>query len=82
LKSLLKYTASFGRRTISGGTIADLARDGMLALTTINRLASAQLTERGKWFARTLLRDAVPADRESLLSSSPLPSKQRPVGTG
>ena len=56
-------------KPISGSTIADLARDGMLALTTINRLASAQLTERGKWFAWTLLRDAVPADRESLLSS-------------
>ena len=58
-----------GGKPISGGTIADLARDGMLALTTINRPASAQLTERGKWFAWTLLRDAVPADRESLLSS-------------
>ena len=56
-------------KPISGSTIADLARDGMLALTTINRLASAQLTERGKWFARTLLRDAVSPDRESLLSS-------------
>jgi hypothetical protein len=58
-----------GGKPLSGGTIADLARDGMLTLTTINRLASAQLTERGKWFAWTLLRDAVPADRESLLSS-------------
>ena len=58
-----------GGKPISGSTIADLARDGILALTTINRPASAQLTERGKWFARTLLRDAVSADRQSLLSS-------------
>ena len=51
-----------GGKPISGGTIADLARDGMLALTTINRLASAQLTERGKWFARPLLREAATVD--------------------
>ena len=58
-----------GGKPLSGGTIADLARDGLLTLTTINRLASAQLTERGNWFARTLLRDALPADRERLASS-------------
>jgi hypothetical protein len=42
-------------RPLSGITIADLARDGMLTVTTNNRLGSAQLTERGNWFARTLL---------------------------
>src|ERR1700686_2079076 len=42
----------------SGVTIADLARDGMLTLTTDRRVVSARLTERGNWFARTLLSDA------------------------
>jgi hypothetical protein len=42
----------------SGVTIADLARDGMLTLTTDRRVVSARLTERGNWFARTLLCDA------------------------
>jgi hypothetical protein len=41
----------------SGVTIADLARDGMLTVTKTHRLGSAQLTERGNWFARTLLHD-------------------------
>jgi hypothetical protein len=41
----------------SGVTIADLARDGMLTVTKNHRLGSAQLTERGNWFARTLLHD-------------------------
>jgi hypothetical protein len=45
-------------KPISGVTVADLARDGMLTLTTDHRLGSARLTERGSWFARTLLRDA------------------------
>ncbi len=45
-------------KPVSGVTVADLARDGMLTLTTDHRLASARLTERGSWFARTLLRDA------------------------
>jgi hypothetical protein len=43
-------------RPVSGVTVADLARDGML--TTDHRLGAARLTERGSWFARTLLRDA------------------------
>jgi hypothetical protein len=46
-----------GKR-VSGVTVADLARDGMLTLTTDHGLGSARLTERGSWFARTLLRDA------------------------
>jgi hypothetical protein len=45
-----------GQRT-SGVTVADLARDGMLTVTTDRRVASARLTERGNWFARTLLCD-------------------------
>ena len=48
-------------KPISGVTVADLARDGMLTLTTDHRLGSARLTERGNWFARTLLRDATAA---------------------
>jgi hypothetical protein len=42
----------------SGVTVADLARDGMLTLTTDGRMVSARLTEQGHWFARTLLCDA------------------------
>ena len=38
--------------------VADLVRDGMLTSTTEHRLGSARLTERGNWFARTLLHDA------------------------
>jgi hypothetical protein len=49
-------------KPVSGVTVADLARDGMLTLTTDHRLASAQLTERGSWFARTLRRDASAAE--------------------
>src|ERR1017187_7799124 len=44
-------------KPVSGVTIADLARDGMLTVTTNNQLGSAQLTKRGNWFARTLLYD-------------------------
>jgi hypothetical protein len=45
-----------GKRT-SGVTVADLARDGMLTLTTGRQAGSASLTDRGNWFARTLLYD-------------------------
>lgn len=38
---------------ISGITVADLGRDGMLALRIEGRRASARLTARGSWFART-----------------------------
>jgi hypothetical protein len=41
-------------KPLSGVTIADLARDGLFTVTTNNRIGSAQLTERGGWFARTL----------------------------
>jgi hypothetical protein len=48
-------------KPVSGVTVADLARDGMLTLSSNHRLGSAQLTERGNWFARTLLHDAIAA---------------------
>jgi hypothetical protein len=51
------------QKPVSGVTVADLARDGMLTLTTDHRLCSARLTERGNWFARTLLRDAAKDDQ-------------------
>jgi hypothetical protein len=46
-----------GGKPVSGMTAADLARDGMLTVTTNHRIGSARLTERGNWFARTLLCD-------------------------
>jgi len=42
-------------RPISGVTVADLGRDGMLALNILRGSASAKLTGRGSWFARTIL---------------------------
>jgi hypothetical protein len=50
-----------GIKAVSGTTVADLARDGMLAVTTKHRNGSAQLTARGKWFALTLLCDGTTA---------------------
>jgi hypothetical protein len=50
-----------GGKPVSGVTVADLTRDGMLTLTTGHGLACARLTERGSWFARTLLREATAA---------------------
>jgi hypothetical protein len=43
------------RKHISGGTVADLARDGMFSVITNRSHGSARLTERGQWFARTLI---------------------------
>jgi hypothetical protein len=40
-------------KPVSGNTVADLSRDGMLTLTVLGRSASARLTIRGSWFART-----------------------------
>ena len=40
-------------KPVSGITVADLSRDGMLTLTVLGRSASARLTVRGSWFART-----------------------------
>jgi hypothetical protein len=51
-----------GGKPISGITTADLARDGMLTMTVKHRNGSARLTERGNWFARTLLSDGTPAN--------------------
>ena len=50
-----------GGPPLYGITIADLARDGLLTVTTNFRFRSAQLTERGNWFARTLLQDGATA---------------------
>ena len=50
-----------GGKPVSGITTADLARDGLLTVTTNHRIGSARLTERGKWFARTLLYDEAAA---------------------
>jgi hypothetical protein len=52
-----------GGKPISGITTADLARDGMLTLTVQQRNGSARLTERGNWFARTLLSDGTALSR-------------------
>ncbi|MGB6859980.1 MAG: hypothetical protein WBE32_03540 [Pseudolabrys sp.] len=40
---------------ISGVTVADLARDGVFTVIKNLRHGSAQLTERGQWFAQTLI---------------------------
>ena len=46
--------ASTGEKPISGATVADLGRDGMLTLTVLRGSGSARLTARGDWFARTV----------------------------
>jgi len=43
---------------ISGVTVADLARDGMFSVERNLPQGSALLTERGQWFARTLIDSA------------------------
>jgi hypothetical protein len=43
---------------ISGVTVADLSRDGMFSVITNRQYGSAGLTERGQWFARTLIEAA------------------------
>ena len=58
-----------GGKSVSGMTTADLARDGMLTVTTNHRIGSARLTERGNWFARTLLCDGTAA------TCSPAPTR-------
>src|SRR5262249_25359242 len=57
-------------KPVSGMTTADLARDGMLTVTTNHRFGSAQLTERGNWFARTLLCQGTTANSESVRFAS------------
>jgi hypothetical protein len=51
--------ASTGEKPISGATVADLGRDGMLTLTVLRGSASARLTVRGDWFARTVATESV-----------------------
>jgi hypothetical protein len=46
-------SASASDKPISGVTVADLGRDGMLMLSMLHGSASARLTTRGNWFART-----------------------------
>ena len=66
-----------GGKPVSGMTTADLARDGMLTVTTNHRFGSARLTERGNWFARTLLCQGTTANSESVRfgSCSPVPTR-------
>ena len=66
-----------GGKPVSGMTTADLARDGMLTVTTNHRFGSARLTERGNWFARTLLCQGTTASSESVRfgSCSPVPTR-------
>jgi hypothetical protein len=40
-------------KPICGVTVADLRRDGLLALELCNANATARLTQRGSWFAKT-----------------------------
>src|SRR5207245_7986927 len=55
----LAESASGGQKPIFGITVADLSRDGMLTLTVLGRSASARLTIRGSWFARTAAAEMV-----------------------
>jgi hypothetical protein len=45
--------AGSSEKRISGMTVADLSRDGMLTITVVGKSASARLTTQGAWFART-----------------------------
>jgi hypothetical protein len=60
--------ASTGEKPVSGATVADLGRDGMLTLTVLRGGGSARLTERGNWFARTVVTEL--AERAALLCRS------------
>jgi len=48
-------SASTFDKPVSGVTVADLGRDGMLTLSMLHGSASARLTTRGSWFARTVV---------------------------
>jgi hypothetical protein len=48
-------STSTSDKPISGVTVADLGRDGMLTLSMLHGSASARLTTRGNWFARTVV---------------------------
>jgi hypothetical protein len=56
------WTPDSGAMRISGTTVADLGRDGLLTLTVLGRHASARLTVRGSWFARTAAAEMVESD--------------------
>jgi hypothetical protein len=61
------WYGSVACKPVSGVTVADLARDGLLTLLTDGRSASARLTKRGNWFAQTLVkntRSATPSSRD------------------
>jgi hypothetical protein len=47
-------TCSASEPRISGITVADLARDGLLTIEASGKSRSARLTMRGSWFARTV----------------------------
>ena len=64
-------------KPVFGMTTADLARDGMLTVTTNHRVGSAHLTERGNWFARTLLCQGTTANSESVRFGSCSPAPRR-----
>ncbi len=49
-------------KPVAGVTVADLARDGMLMLSMLPGRASARLTARGSWFARTALTEMAKRD--------------------
>jgi hypothetical protein len=46
-------TAGNDEKRIAGITVAALARDGLLTINARGKHASARLTVRGSWFART-----------------------------
>jgi hypothetical protein len=48
-------SASVDDKPISGVTVADLGRDGMLTLSILRESAHARLSTRGDWFARTVV---------------------------
>jgi hypothetical protein len=64
------WRGSSDGKPVSGSTVADLSRDGMLAVTTNRQRGSAQLTDRGNWFARTLI-DALNAVQVREFPGSP-----------
>src|SRR5215831_21427055 len=66
-----------GGKPVSGMTTGDLARDGMLTVTTNHRFGSARLTQRGNWFARTLLCLGTTAKSESVRFGSCSPGPTR-----
>jgi hypothetical protein len=55
-------SASARDKPISGVTVADLGRDGMLTLSLLQGNASARLTARGNWFARTVVTEMAERD--------------------